>query len=134
MRVNVEKIFNLIINNTSGFSIDNDEWIDFPNGNCVSRQMILEWAEEYRDISYDLNTYQDEIEEYEDSDVDYLQLKEKVVKDISKIINKEADVFSYHDVKNVNNVVDYVQQFSYDLEDYILDKAREVEEREKTED
>lgn len=96
--------------------------------------MILEWAEEYRDISYDLNTYQDEIEEYEDSDVDYLQLKEKVVKDISKIINKEADVFSYHDVKNVNNVVDYVQQFSYDLEDYILDKAREVEEREKTED
>lgn len=96
--------------------------------------MILEWAEEYRDISYDLNTYQDKIEEYEDSDVDYLQLKEKVVKDISKIINKEADVFSYHDVKNVNNVVDYVQQFSYDLEDYILDKAREVEEREKTED
>lgn len=96
--------------------------------------MILEWAEEYRDISFDLNTYQDEIEEYEDSDVDYLQLKEKVVKDISKIINKEADVFSYHDVKNVNNVVDYVQQFSYDLEDYILDKAREVEEREKTED
>lgn len=81
-----------------------------------------------------MNTYQDEIEEYEDSDVDYLQLKEKVVKDISKIINKEADVFSYHDVKNVNNVVDYVQQFSYDLEDYILDKAREVEEREKTED
>lgn len=93
MRVNVEKIFNLIINNTSGFSIDNDEWIDFPNGHGVSRQMILEWAEEYRDISYDLNTYQDEIEEYEDSDVDYLQLKEKVVKDISKIINKEADVF-----------------------------------------
>lgn len=134
MRVNVEKIFNLIINNTSGFSIDNDEWIDFPNGHGVSRQMILEWAEEYRDISYDLNTYQDEIEEYEDSDVDYLQLKEKVVKDISKIINKEADVFSYHDVKNVNNVVDYVQQFSYNLEDYILDKAREVEEREKTED
>lgn len=134
MRVNVEKIFNLIINNTSGFSIDNDEWIDFPNGHGVSWQMILEWAEEYRDISYDLNTYQDEIEEYEDSDVDYLQLKEKVVKDISKIINKEADVFSYHDVKNVNNVVDYVQQFSYDLEDYILDKAREVEEREKTED
>lgn len=134
MRVNVEKIFNLIINNTSGFSIDNDEWIDFPNGHGVSRQMILEWAEEYRDISYDLNTYQDKIEEYEDSDVDYLQLKEKVVKDISKIINKEADVFSYHDVKNVNNVVDYVQQFSYDLEDYILDKAREVEEREKTED
>ena len=134
MRVNVEKIFNLIINNTSGFSIDNDEWIDFPNGHGVSRQMILEWAEEYRDISYDLNTYQDEIEEYEDSDVDYLQLKEKVVKDISKIINKEADVFSYHDVKNVNNVVDCVQQFSYDLEDYILDKAREVEEREKTED
>lgn len=134
MRVNVEKIFNLIINNTSGFSIDNDEWIDFPNGHGVSRQMILEWAEEYRDISYDLNTYQGEIEEYEDSDVDYLQLKEKVVKDISKIINKEADVFSYHDVKNVNNVVDYVQQFSYDLEDYILDKAREVEEREKTED
>ena len=134
MRVNVEKIFNLIINNTSGFSIDNDEWIDFPNGHGVSRQMILEWAEEYRDISYDLNTYQDEIEEYEDSDVDYLQLKEKVVKDISKIINKEADVFSYQDVKNVNNVVDYVQQFSYDLEDYILDKAREVEEREKTED
>lgn len=124
----------MIINNTSGFSIDNDEWIDFPNGHGVSRQMILEWAEEYRDISYDLNTYQDEIEEYEDSDVDYLQLKEKVVKDISKIINKEADVFSYHDVKNVNNVVDYVQQFSYDLEDYILDKAREVEEREKTED
>ena len=134
MRVNVEKIFNLIINNTSEFSIDNDEWIDFPNGHGVSRQMILEWAEEYRDISYDLNTYQDEIEEYEDSDVDYLQLKEKVVKDISKIINREADVFSYHDVKNVNNVVDYVQQFSYDLEDYILDKAREVEEREKIED
>ena len=134
MRVNVEKIFNLIINNTSGFSIDNDEWIDFPNGHGVSRQMILEQAEEYRDISYDLNTYQDEIEEYEDSDVDYLQLKEKVVKDISKIINREADVFSYHDVKNVNNVVDYVQQFSYDLEDYILDKAREVEEREKIED
>lgn len=134
MRVNVEEIFNLIINNTSGFSIDNDEWIDFPNGHGVNRQMILEWAEEYRDISYDLNTYQDEIEEYEDSDVDYLQLKEKVVKDISKIINKEADVFSYHDVKNVNNVVDYVQQFSYDLEDYILDKAREVEEREKIED
>lgn len=134
MRVNIEKIFNLIINNTSGFSIDNDEWIDFPNGHGVSRRMILEWAEEYRDISYDLNTYQDDIEEYEDSDVDYLQLKEKVVKDISKIINKEADVFSYHDVKNVNNVVDYVQQFSYGLEDYILDKAREVEEREKTED
>lgn len=134
MRVNIEKIFNLIINNTSGFSIDNDEWIDFPNGHGVSRRMILEWAEEYRDISYDLNTYQDDIEEYEDSDVDYLQLKEKVVKDISKIINREADVFSYHDVKNVNNVVDYVQQFSYDLEDYILDKAREVEEREKIED
>ena len=81
-----------------------------------------------------MNTYQDDIEEYEDSDANYLKLKEKVVKDISKIINKEADVFSYHDVKSVNNVVDYVQQFSYDLEDYILDKAREVEERERIED
>ena len=134
MRVNVEKIFNLIVYNTSGFSSDNDEWIDFPNGQGISKSMISEWADEYRDISYDLNTYQDDIEEYEDSDADYLKLKEKVVKDISKIINKEADVFSYHDVKSVNNVVDYVQQFSYDLEDYILDKAREVEEREKIED
>lgn len=134
MRVNVEKIFNLIIYNTSGFSSDNDEWIDFSNGHGISKSMISEWAEEYRDISYDLNTYQDDIEKYEDSDVDYLKLKEKVVKDISKIINKEADVFSYHDVKNVNNVVDYVQQFSYDFDDYVLDKAREVEEREKTED
>lgn len=96
--------------------------------------MISEWADEYRDIRHDLNDYQEDIERYEDSDADYLKLKEKVVKDISKIINREADVFSYHDVKNVNNVVDYVQQFSYDLEDYILDKAREVEEREKTED
>ena len=99
MRVNVEKIFNLIIYNTSGFSSDNDEWIDFPNGHGISKSMISEWAEEYRDISYDLNTYQDDIEKYEDSDADYLKLKEKVVKDISKIINKEADVFSYHDVK-----------------------------------
>lgn len=106
------KLWNLILEKTKGYDNENGgEFIDFENGLCIDKREIADWYDKFYDYDKRIDLIK---EQYEDCE------RETLEKALTDFYEKEG-LIKYLDYRG--------DWFTY-VEDYVVAKAREVEEKE----